>query len=547
MDVNMSDRDAGAYHIKRLNELKSIRSPLEAHWRKAYDATYPLRGERLNQIGVKSASESVASSARAKQAIQYDSTTRNAVRLLASTLIGGLTPQHTNWIDFKNLAGKNEPDISHNEREWLDLAAKTVWRNIHSSNYDYIGYECFIDYVIAGMFALYIEEGKGGKPYNFKQWPLYSIYCADSTGKGVVDTVYRDYQLTAEQAIAEFGAEVVSGDIIKSADKEPDKIFDFVQCVYPRVKPTAMELPIASLHIDVKSKKIMRDTGYNEMPVVVPRWMLIPDSVYSVGIIDDALPDHLTLNKVIEFVLQNAEIAIAGMWAVNENEVSNAKSIKLGPRKIIPVTGGRDSMWPLVPGTKFDVAMLEIERLQKSITKTLLSDQLQPQDGPAMTATEVNVKTQLTQKLIVPLFGRLNPELNEGMVKRCFNISIRRGDIPPPPESLRDKVVDIRYTSPLAKSQRLDDIGAIERFEMWITAALAAGIEAPLEITNIDVMTRAKADYLGLPASYLRPPEEVEKLRKDKARAIEQAKMEERRAAMGEKIVPQMLEKGMSQ
>ncbi len=529
----------GAEHVKRLDALKTLRSPLEQYWREAYDYTYPLRGQKFGSPWTDGAS--VAGAARAQQARIYDGTAANSVRILASALMSGLTPANSRWFGLSTYAGEDDQEA----KTWLDGAADVLWKNIHASNYDVAAYEAMIDLCVSGMFALYVEPAspESGQPYLFQQWPLHSIWCADSKGKGLVDTVYRSFTLTAQQAVYEYG-DKVSEQITTASEKNPDERFEFITAIYPRLKPSRLELPIASEHVEIKSKSIVRESGYNEMPVVVPRWLVIPDSVYSAGPVSDALPDIKTLNEVKKYVLANADLAIAGMWGAVDDGVLNPATVKVGPRKIIPVAN-KDSIFPLQSGAKFDVAMLEIELLQRSIRETLMSDQLQPQDGPAMTATEVHARTQLVRQLLGPMYGRLQSEFLQPLIKRCFGIAFRAGALTPAPESLRGADAIITYVSPLARAQKLEDVGAMDRFEANIMAIAKEGIPAALDIYDMDKALRKKAELLGVPQDLLVAGEEVKKLREERAAAAQAQQEQTQKSEMMRGMMPQLV-KGMA-
>ena len=127
----------------------------------------------------------------------------------------------------------------------------------------------------------HIDEDKAEGGLRFSQWLLAGVYCSASKPGGMVDSVYRCFTMTAEQAVDEFGENEVSEDTRKLATNKPDEKIEFVHAIYPRTLKVenprlAKNLPIASVHVEVKQKKIVRESGYHEMPVVVPRWMLIP-------------------------------------------------------------------------------------------------------------------------------------------------------------------------------------------------------------------------------------------------------------------------------
>ena len=506
-----------AQHVKRLETLRVKRQLVEPYWKKAYDSTFPLRGEKLDSTTTEG---DVIGSAASKNARIYDSTLKRSARMLASSLFSGLTPANSRW--FSQSVINVEDDAS---KKWLDESSNTIWLNIHNCNFDTAGYEAFIDYVIAGMFPMYIEPGdmNEGKLYNFSLWPLASCYFADSTGKGLIDTVYRVRNFTAEQAFKEYGDEC-SEEVKKNAVDKPDEPVQILHCIYPRKlnKRDKISLPIASDHVEIKTKKLLRQSGYNEMPVVVPRWLPIPDSVYSLGPTDDALPDYLTLNELVKFVLMNADMAIAGMWGVVDDGTVNPKTVKVGPRKIIPVAN-KDSFFPLQPAGKFDVAALQKADLQGSIKATLLSDQLHPEQGPQMTATEVHMRAQIVRQLLGPMYGRLQSEYMVQVVNRCFGIALRAGVLGEPPEALRGRTSNISFQSPLARAQKLDDVAAMDRHEAALVNQAKLGIPGVIDTYDWDKAAMERSELLGVPAKLVRDEDAVKKIRDDRAAAMKQA------------------------
>ncbi len=88
-----------------------------------------------------------------------------------------------------------------------------------------------------------------------------------------MDTIYRRYQLTAEQAIKEFGADKVSKKIRDAAAKKPDDKFEFLHCIFPRENYVvnarlAKNLRFASYNVEVSGKLIVRESGYHEFPLL---------------------------------------------------------------------------------------------------------------------------------------------------------------------------------------------------------------------------------------------------------------------------------------
>jgi hypothetical protein len=192
----------------------------------------------------------------------------------------------------------------------------------------------------------------------------------------------------------------------------------------------------ASFNVEVSGKRIVRESGYHEFPVCVPRWMKIPGGSYGIGPVYDALPDCKELNETKRMEKAAQDLAISGMWIAEDDGVLNPRTVKVGPRRII-VANSTESMKPLLTGADFNVAFTAEERLQASIRKIMMADQLQPQDGPAMTATEVHVRVALIRQLLGPVYGRFQAEYLQPLVERCFGIAFRAGVFLPPPRVSR--------------------------------------------------------------------------------------------------------------
>jgi hypothetical protein len=508
----------GGKIVRRQQQLQAERSKIDHITRDCYDHSYPLRGTEFSSTPQPNAPELNIGYASVKKALLLDSTASDGCRVMASALVSGATPSNSRWfglhVEKTDFAGK----------AWLDDVAEALWRVIHNSNYDSVAFEGMLDLVIGGKFILFIEEDKERDSLNFELWPVAQCYSAASKVGGKIDTVYRRHGMSAEQAVNRYGIEKVSEAIAKAYYDSPDQVFEFIQAVYPRRMymrgaKLPKNLPIASCHVEVATKKIVLESGFHEMPLVVPRWMLIPGSHEAVGPMFEALPDVKTLNKLIEFVMTNADLAIAGMWIAEDDGVLNPRTIRIGPRKVV-AANSVDSMKPLTPGSKFDVAVMEIERLQSAIRKVLMADQLTPQDGPAMTATEVHVRVEMIRQILGPVYGRLQAEFLQPLVERCLGIGFRAGWFTAPPDSLQGEEMSVRYISPLARSQKAVDVAAMDRFEYSLAnTAAATGREDLLDIYDLEGAQRLRAENLGVPLKLIKSEDQVDADRAARAEA----------------------------
>jgi hypothetical protein len=527
----------GADITRKLSDLKSRRAPLEAHIRECYQFTNPIRGMMFATSGQQLTPDTIQSSAAAATAKLYDSTGDDSAGLVASALVSNLTPANSRWFGYKS---ENKNDALDT---WLDEACTKVHAEIHASNYDAPAYEAMYDAAIAGQCALYVEEGTD-TTFHFELWPLAQCWVSTSTRDGLVDTVFYQFSLTAQQAVKEYGADKVSSRITKALEKKPYTLFNFVQAIFPREKDPEQKkarvkdklLPFASMHVEVDSKNICRDSGYHEFPLVFPRWLKLPGSVYAQGPLSRALPDIKSLNEVKRLTFANADMAIAGMWGAVDDGVINPKTVRIGARKIV-MMASKDSFFPLQPGGQFDLSQLLVADLQKSIRRIMMADLLETNtEGPAKTATEWHYRVNLIRQLLGPMFGRIQSEYLIPLVWRCFWIAFRKGILGELPQDAQGNNLQLQFQGPLARAQKLEEVASMDRFEQSLFAQAQAQAVAnmpPLVMDNYDLdeAARHRGELLGVPARLIVDTKRVEELRKvradNAAKAQQQAQQQE--------------------
>lgn len=505
--------------LRRLDQMKTDRQPLESILRECYEHTYPLRGTSWQQATGSQGNLAIGL-ASIKQAELLDSTGTESVRILASALMSGLTPANSRWAESW------VENADEGDRAWLDEKSTEVWQWIHRANFDAVGFECMLDMVISGMFAMFIDEAseEDGGGFLFEQWPMASTWFAASRPGKPVDTFFREMSLTAEQAVNHYGENMVDRSVLDAARTQPGKKFTYLWAIYPRGTKgrLAKTMPVASCHVEVHTKKVVRESGYHECPIAAPRWQMIPESVYASGAVFEALPTIKQLNQVIRLNMAGLEMNVAGMWIAKDDGVLNPNTVKVGPRKII-IAADTESMKPLINATDMSKTVIEIERLQKQIKGCMMADHLEPQTKPGdqETAYAVHVRVELIRQLLGPTYGRLQTEYLSMMWRRCWAIAYRSGELGPAPPGLRDRSYTVKYVSPMARAQRGVDLSAMDRYEQSLVGESQLD---PNVIDNYDVdeASRLRAELGGVPSKLMRKREDVIAMRAKHGADMEQ-------------------------
>lgn len=150
-----------------------------------------------------------------------------------------------------------------------------------------------------------------------------------------------------------------------------------------------------------------------------------------------------------------------------------------------------------------------------------------------MTATEARLRQQEQLRLLAPHVGRIQSEFLQPIILKLFNIMLRSGRVGDLPDELGKIDYSVEYTSPLAMLQKSTDVQAIQNFINTV-APLAQINPAALDSINFDAAIAKTADSLGVPASVLYTPEEMEAKRQQAAeqQAMQQAMMMAQQSGM---------------
>ena len=139
-----------------------------------------------------------------------------------------------------------------------------------------------------------------------------------------------------------------------------------------------------------------------------------------------------------------------------------------------------------------------------------------------MTVAEVQRRISENMVLLGPVVGRFTQEMLDPIVLRVFDILYRGGFLPPPPPSIQGQEMDIVYISPLARAQKESEIYSIQAF-MQDVGLIAQANPAVIDKINTDKMVDEISIIRGISPDLIKPDNEVDDIRKQRADAQAQA------------------------
>lgn len=473
----------------------------------------------------------------------FDSTAIDSCQTLAASMQGSLTSPSVKWfsLGFRN----KEIQKSNAAMRWLEECEDKIYETLQDSNFNVEASEFYVDLSAFGT-GIIIEEvtdEETWKGVDFSASPIVDTYFEEDEF-GSIHNFYRRLKWTALQIISKFG-EVAVPDYIKEAHERGSKDkFEIIYCIFKRrdkadadvSKPLATtERPYGSKYVIHKDAiELGEEGGKYEMPSFVGRWKKVSGSKWGHSPAFVCLSDILTLNELTEQTLEALGKVVDPSTIVTQRGLLS--DLDLG-RGGLTVALSKDDIWAYESKARFDVGELKIERLQYAIRRAFFVDQLELKESPAMTATEVNVRYELMQRLLGPTLGRLQADFLDPMISRTFNILARAGQLPEPPEIVveSNSEYDVAYIGPLPRAQRMQTVEAIHQYMANIAGLVEIFPEAR-DIPDIDAMTREIAILSGVPAKLNRDENAVKRERDTRKKKQEAAEKSELIKGRGEAV-----------
>lgn len=514
--------------ILRHERMRMDRSTLDSHLDQVRELFYPVAMPFTS---------SNTPGAKVHQAV-LDSTPEVSAALLAAGLQALMCNPASQWfglVTFDDRLMENEDVVG-----WLDHVVKRMLAVFNSPRSNFIPqqHEKLMDVACFGTGCMYIADRYGNFPL-FSTRPLAECYFAESA-EGRIDTVYRCFELTARQAVAEWG-NAAGTKIVEAADdlKRQDNKFKFIHATYPRAnaRPGARHrrgLPFASCFVALDEKHLIDEGGFHEFPYAVPRWIKRAGEIYGRGPGMTALADARMLQRMMKVTIRGAEKIIDPPLMVADDGIMSP--VRTGASALTTVRwdlfmGRQDPVKPLLTGGRPDLGEELMRGVRQRIENAFYLPLLQFARDPNMTATQVLQITEQVMQQLNPILGRMQVEDLGALIDRTFGVMLRAGFFEPPPAALAGQELRVEYVSPVAKQQRLGEVRAYAQLQEVFQLELA---ENPALRDNIDsdANYRHTADVLGVSRAIFRPRGVVAKMRQ--ARQQEQAIASERAGALEE-------------
>ncbi|HCE8948614.1 phage tail protein [Morganella morganii subsp. morganii] len=519
---------------KQLSQLKAERLSFEPHWRELSDFTRP-RSTRFT------ASEVNRGDRRNSKII--DPAAVMAARTLSSGMMSGITSPARPWF---RLATPDRDLMDYGPvKLWLETVEQRMNEVFNRSNlYQSLPlmYEDLGTFA-TGAMAVVADPQRVIRTVPF---PTGSFYIANGADLSV-DTAVREFSMTVRQVITEFGMDAVS-DTVKSQwnSGQYGQWVNVVHAVYPNLdrqtgKLEAKHKAYKSVYYEANSTddKLLRESGYDEFPIMAPRWEVNGEDVYG-----SSCPGMVALGsvKALQLLQRRKAQMIDKITNPPLQAPASIKSQRIstipGGINYLPMADVNNQIKPLfeMPGNATNGLLEDIQDTRQIIDHAYFVDLFRMMQTVNTRSMPVEAVAEMREEKLLmlgPVLQRLDSELLDKLINRTFSVMAENNLLPMPPDEMQGMQLKVEYISVMAQAQKAIGVSSIERF-IGFTSGIGQFKQEALDKINVDETIDAYAASIGVPPSVVATNEQVAQIRENRAQQQAMAQqMQMAQAAVG--------------
>ena len=518
--------------LQRWEELKNERASWLAHWKEISDHLLPRSGRFFVEDRNKG---------EKRHNNIYDSTGTKSLGTLTAGMMAGNTSPARPW--FRLTTSVPELDESPAVKIWLSDTTRLMQMVFAKSN------------TYRALHTMYEELGAFGTAASIvlpdfdnviHHYPLTAgEYCIATDYRGVVDTIYREFQMTVGQIVEQFGKDKCTLSVQQAYERGAlGQWVTVLHAIEPRrnrdtTKRDSMNMPWKSVYLEKGGEegKVLRESGFRRFPALCPRWDVKGGDIYGASPAMTALGDikqlqHEQLRKAqaIDYKTKPPLQYPSSM----KNQVSNTLPGGISYVDQNSPTGGIRTAYEV----NLDLSHLlnDIQDVRQRIQGSFYADlflMMANGTNSAMTATEVAERHEEKMLMLGPVVERFGNEGLEPLIEMTFDYMLEAGIVPPPPEEMQGMELSVEFVSMLAQAQRAIATNSVDRY-IGNMGALAQLKPEVLDRLNADHWADAYGDMLGIDPELIVSQKDADALRQARAQAAQQAAQQEQMAMAAE-------------
>jgi hypothetical protein len=518
---------------KRINAtmstLKNTRESHWDHWRDLADFYIPRRYRSL----LTNQEQQNLSKTGGRNPRILDAAGTRAAKVLAAGMMNGITSPSRPWFKLR------VPDADPNDIEiatWTEKVQELMLTTMAESNFYNALAVMYLDLAVFGSAAtlIYEDEESVIRCYN----PMLGDFYFSNSARLAVDTFARKLKMNGRQIRARFpdGKDAWPTQMTNTPENMERELRE-THIVCHLIEPITKKIPgvpssrkfVEYYWIEKDSKhNILERKSYDELPGMFPRWDVSGEDAYGVSPAMEAIGDVIQLQQETLSKAKGLDMMIQP--PMNAGIELQTSKIAMVPNGVTFVSDVRTSGLSPVHRVQLPLGELtqDIMQVKESIREAFHNElfNMISQLDTVRSATEIDARKEEKLVLLGPVLERFENEALDPAINRVFGIMNRRGMLPPPPEQLQGRELEIQYVSILSVAQKAIATAPTERFIQFLGGIAGARPDA-LDIPDFDTLIRDYARNIGVSAKSLLKQEDVEQARAARAEQQQMAQVAE--------------------
>lgn len=462
------------YFERRRSQLELEKSSYIGLWRDESDFIAPFSARFLvtdrRQAGMKRATKIL------------DNTASIAVGVLSAGLMSGVTNPTRPWIQMR----MQDPTLNKMQvvKAWLDDCKKVMMETFLKSNLYSVLPQVYASLAVFGTATLSVMEHHERGIWA-EHFPVGS-YALGRSGYGTIDSIYRERQWSVWEMVERFGKDACSAQVQSAFDAgNMDQLITVIHAVEPNHEWDDGKLSSGfkkwlSVYYEngQTEKDYLTRKGFDEFPILAPRWETVGEDTYGFGPGAMALGDVKSLQTMDRRSLQAVDKKVTPAMVAPPAMRKKKISALSGDITYVEETAEGKGIREMYK-VNLDIRELEMkaEQTRSRIKKAFYSDLfllISSLDKSGITATEIAARKEEQLLALGPVYLKLNDELLDPLVERTFSILLRQGKIPVPPAEIQGKPWTVEYISVLSQSMKAVGVQNLERAVSFLGAVAQA-------------------------------------------------------------------------
>lgn len=475
------------------------------------------------------------------------------VDIASSGFQSHLTNPARKWFSLGNASGMDGVDYADNGlRTWYDDATAMVEKVLSVSGTYNALHEAYKQLVLLGRACIVRTEDVRTVVRHTTLIP--GTYAFGFNASGEVDSIVREFAMTAREIIESYGKDVCTPKLIEMAERGDVRTkIRLYQLIEPHRGETGEPIggkaigglkldenhTYRSIHFSQDSnffkKRILRTAGFKRNPILAPRYSVSGGNLYGVGLGKRNLPSVQGLQTVTRMLYE--AIATSVRPPVNAPAEMKRARINLGPGGVNYYTtsgSGQATMVNSVYGSRPDIQaiLMSQQSLEMKLSRGFLNhlfmslDQIRERTKTAYETEQILIEAR---QVLGPVITVWDKELLDPLVMGVFDACLDIGLIQMPSGMARESVSP-QYTSLIHMAQKATGLNQVQTFLQMVGGVAQLAPEV-LDKFDADGAIDTAATMLQVPGRIVKPKKIVEAIRQQRAQ-IQQQQAEQQQAMM---------------